>query len=181
MKIGYARVSAADTDRVLQLNTLMGAGCQKVFKDMRSGPTARRPALVRCFKALKGGDTLIVWKLDRLGRSLTDLISLLNDLRARGVNFRSLTEAIDTETRQGRAMWRMVGMLAAVEQSLTGERTRVGIHAAQRRGVKFGRTPKLAAPQIARARRLISQGEAAQSVASLLRVSRATLYRALAR
>jgi DNA invertase Pin-like site-specific DNA recombinase len=181
MKYGYARVSTGDKDRALQLGSLTSAGCQKVFKDRLSGATARRPALVRCFNALKSGDTLIVWKLDRLGRSLSDLIVLLDDLRARGIKFRSLAEAIDTEMPQGRAMWRMVGMLAEVERSLTGERTRVGIHAAQRQGVKFGRTRKLNSQQVARARTLISRGEAPQSVASLLRVSRATLYRALAR
>ena len=90
-------------------------------------------------KKLEHGDTLIVWKLDRLGRSLRDLITMLDDLRARGVKFHSLTEAIDTATPTGRAMWQMIGVLAELERSLISERTRAGVKAAQRRGVKFGR------------------------------------------
>ena len=92
---------------------------------------------------MQAGDTLIVWKLDRLGRSLRDLIHMLDDLKQRGVKFRSLTEAIDTETPTGRAMWQMIGVLAELERSLISERTRAGVKAAQRRGVKFGRKPKL--------------------------------------
>jgi DNA invertase Pin-like site-specific DNA recombinase len=128
---------------------------------------------------LKPGDILVVWKLDRLGRSLRDLISLLDNLRERGIKFRSLTEQIDTETPTGRAMWQMIGVLAELERSLISERTRAGVKAAQRRGVKFGRKPKLSGQQIGHARKLISQGEAPQSVADILRVSRSTLYRAL--
>jgi DNA invertase Pin-like site-specific DNA recombinase len=124
--------------------------------------------------------TLIVWKLDRLGRSLRDLIAMLDDLRERGVKFRSLTEQIDTETPTGRAMWQMIGVLAELERSLISERTRAGVKAAQRRGVKFGRKPKLTPQQIAHARKLIDQGEDRQKVATLFKVGRKTLYRALA-
>jgi DNA invertase Pin-like site-specific DNA recombinase len=126
------------------------------------------------------GDTLIVWKLDRLGRSLRDLIAMLDDLRERGVKFRSLTEQIDTETPTDRAMWQMIGVLAELERSLISERTRAGVKAAQRRGVKFGRKPKLTPQQIAHARKLIDQGEDRQKVATLFKVGRKTLYRALA-
>src|SRR5690242_10109191 len=108
MKYGYARVSTDDQSTALQLTALKRAGCSTIFKDEGlSGATAKRPALLRCLKAMQPGDTLTVWKLDRLGRSLRDLITVLDDLRARGVKFRSLTEAIDTTTPTGRAMWQM--------------------------------------------------------------------------
>jgi DNA invertase Pin-like site-specific DNA recombinase len=105
MKYGYARVSTDDQSTALQLAALKRAGCKTFFKDQGlSGATTKRPALLRCLKALEDGDTLIVWKLDRLGRSLRDLIAMLDDLKERGVKFRSLTEQIDTETPTGRAM-----------------------------------------------------------------------------
>ena len=132
-------------------------------------------------KTLQAGDTLIVWKLDRLGRILRDLIHMLDELRARGVRFRSLTEAIDTETPTGRAMWQMIGVLAELERSLITERTRAGVKAAQVRGVKFGRKLKLTGQQVAHARKLIEGGEPVPQVAKLLSVDRATVYRALQR
>ena len=125
MKIGYARVSTDDQTPALQLAALTNAGCKTIFKDAGlSGATTKRPALLRCLKKLEHGDTLIVWKLDRLGRSLRDLIAMLDDLKGRGVKFRSLTEAIDTETPTGRAMWQMIGVLAELERSLISERAR---------------------------------------------------------
>ena len=164
MKHGYARVSTDDQNPALQLAALKKAGCQAVFKDEGiSGATTRRPALLRCLKNLEHGDTLIVWKLDRLGRSLRDLITMLDDLRARGVKFHSLTEAIDTATPTGRAMWQMIGVLAELERSLISERTRAGVKVAQRRGVKFGRKPRLTPEQINDARNLIEKGEAAST------------------
>ncbi len=130
MKYGYARVSTDDQNPALQLAALKKAGCKTIFKDDGiSGATTKRPALLRCLKKLEHGDTLIVWKLDRLGRSLRDLITMLDDLKQRGVKFRSLTEAIDTETPTGRAMWQMIGVLAELERSLISERTRAGVKA----------------------------------------------------
>lgn len=124
-----------------------------MFKDEGlSGTTTKRPALTRCLKTLRPGDTLIVWELDRLGRSLRDLIPLLDELRAHGIKFRSLTEHIDTETPAGRAMWQMIGVLAELERSLITERTRAGVTAARQRGVKFGPKPKLTAQQITHTR-----------------------------
>ena len=182
MKYGYARVSTDDQNPALQLTALKKAGCREVFKDEGiSGATTKRSALQRCLKALQAGDTLIVWKLDRLGRSLRDLIHMLDDLRARGVRFRSLTEAIDTETPTGRAMWQMIGVLAELERSLITERTRAGVKAAQVRGVKFGRKLKLSAQQVTYARKLVEGGEPVPQVAELLSVDRATVYRALQR
>jgi DNA invertase Pin-like site-specific DNA recombinase len=108
----------------LQLAALQKAGCKSMFEDEGlSGTTTKRPALTRCLKTLRPGDTLIVWELDRLGRSLRDLIPLLDELRAHGIKFRSLTEHIDTETPAGRAMWQMIGVLAELERSLITERT----------------------------------------------------------
>jgi len=117
--------------------------------------------------------------LDRLGRSLRDLITILDDLKQRGVKFRSLTEAIDTETSTGRAMWQMIGVLAELERSLISERTSAGVKAARARGVKFGRKPKLTRQQIAHAVCLIDQGQRREDVAELFQVNRSTLYRAL--
>ena len=181
MKYGYARVSTEDQNADMQLTALKRAGCKTAFTDQLSGATGvKRPALLRCLKKLEHGDTLMVWKLDRLGRSLRDLITMLDDLKKRGVKFRSLTEAIDTETPTGRAMWQMIGVLAELERSLISERTRAGVKDAQRRGVKFGRKPKLTPQQITHARKLIDSGERREDVAALLNVDRTTLYRALA-
>src|SRR5580658_3133791 len=146
--------------------------------DGLSGATTKRPALLRCLKKLEHGDTLTVWKLDRLGRSLRDLITMLDDLKQRGVKFRSLTEAIDTETPTGRAMWQMIGVLAELERSLISERTRAGVKAARKRGVKFGRKPKLTPERLAHARKIITQGTTPTNAAKIMDVSRATLYRA---
>ena len=111
MKIGYARVSTTDQNPALQ-------GCKRIFTDKASGASRKRPELDKCLKVLDAGDVLVVWKLDRLGRLLRDLITLLDDLKGQGVKFKSLTEAIDTETPTGRAMWQMVGVLAELERSL---------------------------------------------------------------
>jgi len=180
MKIGYCRVSTDDQNPDLQLTALKRAGCRRLFTDKATGAHIKRPELGKCLKTLKAGDTLIVWKLDRLGRSLHDLIGLLDDLKTRGVAFRSVTESIDTTTPTGRAMWQMVGILAELERSLIQERTKAGRTAAQARGVKMGRKPLLTAQQVAHARKLIEQGEHHNTVARSLGVSRRTLYRALA-
>ena len=180
MKYGYARVSTNDQSPALQLAALKRAGCKAVFKDEGiSGATTKRPALLRCLKMLATGDTLVVWKLDRLGRSLRDLIVMLDGFRDRGIKFCSLTEAIDTTTPTGRAMWQMIGVLAELERSLISERTRAGVEAARRNGVKFGRKRKLSAQQIAHARKLLDAGDRQQDVARPFNVGRKTLYRAL--
>src|SRR5215470_9004053 len=112
MKIGYCRVSTDDQNPDMQLTALKRAGCRKIFTDKATGAHVKRPELTKCLKALKAGDVLVVWKLDRLGRSLRDLIALLEDWKTRGVVFRTLTKAIDTATPTGRAMWQMSGILA---------------------------------------------------------------------
>jgi DNA invertase Pin-like site-specific DNA recombinase len=116
--------------------------------------------VARCLRTLRAGDTLIVWKFDRLGRSLSDLITMLDGFRDRGIRFQSLTEAVDTQPPTGRAMWQMIGLLAELGRSLITERTRAGVQAAKRRGVKFGRKPKLTPQQITHARNLVEKGEA---------------------
>jgi DNA invertase Pin-like site-specific DNA recombinase len=164
MKYGYARTSTDDQTTAHQLTAPKRARCSHLYEDKGlTGAHAKRPALLRCLRALRAGDTLIVWKLDTLGRSLRDLITMLDDLRAHGVKFHSLTEAIDTATPMGRAMWQMIGVLAELERSLISERTRAGVKAAQQRGVKFGRKVKLTPERIAHARNLINKGEAAST------------------
>src|SRR5262245_36379859 len=180
MKIGYCRVSTDDQNPDLQLAALKRAGCKRIFTDKASCAHIKRPELAKCLHALNAGDTLIVWKLDRLGRSLHDLIGLLDDLKTRGVAFRSVTESIDTATPTGRAMWQMGGILTELERSLIQERTKVGRAAAQARGVKMGRKPLLSTQQVAHAHKLREQGESPDDIARLLKVSRRTLYRALA-
>lgn len=181
MKYGYARVSTDDQNTALQLTALKRAGCNKTFVDEgKSGETLSRPALQRCLKQLEHGDTLIVWKLDRLGRSVRDLVNILHDLTSRGIQFQSLTENIDTTNPLGRAMLHMVALLAELERGLIVERTKAGQQAARQRGVKFGAKPKLSAAQIEHARQLLTHnGKAPSEVAALLKVSRVTLWRAL--
>jgi len=158
MKYGYARVSTDDQKADMQRAALTKAGCTKIFTDEGlSGATSNRPALRRCLKALYRGDSLTVRKLDRLGRSLRDLIAILDDLKEGGVTFRSLTEAIDTHTPTGRAMWQMIGIMAEFERSLVSERTRAGVQDAKARGVKFGRKPALTPEQIKHANELRSR------------------------
>jgi DNA invertase Pin-like site-specific DNA recombinase len=148
----------------MQHTALRQSGCKTILTDELSGAMTKRSALLRRLKKLERGDTLIVRKLDRLGRSLRDLITMLGDLRARGVKFHSLTEAIDTATPTGRGMWQMIGVQAELERSLISERTRAGVKAAQRRGVKVGRKVKLTPEQFEHARKLIEKGEARQTL-----------------
>lgn len=144
------------------------------------GATTKRPSLIRCLKTLKHGDTLTVWKLDRLGRSLRDLITMLDDLRERGVKFRSLTEHIDAATPTGRAKWQMIGVLAELERSLITERTLAGVKAAKGRGVKLAERQS-SEQQVAHAIKLIDAGDRATDVANRFSVSKSTLYREIAK
>ena len=138
MKYGYARVSSEDQNAAMQISALKRAGCtdKTIFTDKRSGANTNRPQFKKCLKALRPGDVLMVWKLDRLGRSLSDLIKTLDSLKEQRVKFRSLTEHIDTETPTGRAMWQMIGVLAELERSMIVERTREGMKAARERGIR---------------------------------------------
>jgi len=179
MKIGYARVSTDDQNLDLQERALTAAGAEKIYRDQASGALSSRTGLNAALAALKPGDTLIVWRLDRLGRSLPHLISVVGELGERGVAFQSLNDNIDTASAQGRLVFHMMGALAEFERALISERTTAGIRAAQARGVRLGRRPTLDRVQIQHARTLIAGGESPATVARILRVGRSTLYRAL--
>jgi DNA invertase Pin-like site-specific DNA recombinase len=182
MLIGYARVSTSDQKLNLQRDALKAAGCTRIFTDRGvSGATDKRPGLARALAFLKPGHTLIVWKLDRLGRSLAHLVQTIAELGTRGVNFRSLSDPIATESAGGRLVLHIMAALAEFERALNSERTRAGLDAAKRRGKKLGRRPKLTPKKIILARRLIEAGQSPEKVARRLSVARSTLYLALAR
>lgn len=181
MRIGYARISTEDQKLRLQLDALHRAGCAHIYRDNGVSAVAReRPGLSRALRRLKPGDVLVVWKLDRLGRSLADLIDIITGLRERGVGLQSLQEQIDTTSAGGRFYFHMLAALAEFERELIAERTRAGLAAAKRRGVRIGRPRKLSAAQIQKARSQISSGEATiETLARRLRVSTRTLARAI--
>jgi DNA invertase Pin-like site-specific DNA recombinase len=181
MDIGYARVSTGEQTLDLQLDALAKAGCDKVFTETASGATSERPLLKEALAYARKGDTIVVWRLDRLGRSLQHLIATVADLRDRGVGFRSLTEQIDTTTSGGKLIFHVFGALAEFERDLIGERTHAGLAAARARGRTGGRPRALTDPkQLALARRLYADGETdVATICRTLGVSRATLYRYL--
>ena len=177
MLVGYVRVSTNDQNTALQKNALECAGCELIFEDKISGKTSERPGLKKLLKVLACGDTLIVWKLDRLGRSMRHLVILIEELRQRGINFRSLTDSIDTSTPMGRFFFHVMGALAEMERELIVERTRAGLEAARAQGRIGGRRPKLTVDQWAQAGRLIAAGESSQRVALIFDVGLSSLYR----
>lgn len=180
MRIGYARISTDEQNLDLQLAALEGAGCGRIFEDRGvSAGAHRRPGLSEALSSLTDGDVLVVWKLDRLGRSLGQLVGLLDDLGRRGVGFGSITEAIDTTTAGGRLVFHMMAALAEFERSVIVERTRAGMSAARRRGKRLGRPAKLTPERLEHARALVATGEhTRRSVAALLGVDESTLRRA---
>lgn len=180
MIIGYARVSTLDQNLELQRDALEKAGCERVFEDHVSGASAERPGWTQAQAVLREGDTLVVWRLDRLGRSLKHLIDTVNELDARGIGFQSVNEKIDTTTPGGRLVFHIFGALAEFERELIRERTQAGLAAARARGRKGGRPRKLTPRQVATARTLLKDREhTVTAVAEMLGVSRSTLYRAL--
>jgi DNA invertase Pin-like site-specific DNA recombinase len=182
MLTGYARVSTTDQNLSLQRDALKAAGCEKIFSDRGvSGSLVKRSGLNAALKSLRPGDTLLVWKLDRLGRSLSHLVETVADLGARGINFRSLSDPIDTESAGGRLVLHIMAALAEFERSIIIERTRAGLAAAKRRGRKLGRPRSLSPADAADARGLIDMGEAVADVARALGIARSTLYESLAR
>jgi DNA invertase Pin-like site-specific DNA recombinase len=177
--VGYARVSTLDQDPTLQLDALATAGCEKVFEDRASGARADRPGLRWALDYVRDGDVLIVWKLDRLGRSLPHLIETVSALEKRSVGFRSLTEAIDTTTPGGRLVFHLFGALGQFERDLIRERTRAGLAAAEARGRKGGRKPVITAEKLKRAREIIGKGLTVREAAMRLKVGKTALYEAL--
>jgi len=179
--IGYARISTTDQDPALQLDALNNAGCIKVFSDTASGALDQRPELDRMLDQLRPGDTVVVWRLDRLGRSLKHLITLVEDLESKKVGFRSLTEAIDTTTAGGKLVFQIFGAMAEFERSIIKERTMAGLEAARARGRKGGRPTVMTPEKIKMARKLYDSKEyTVESIATELGVSRKTVYRHLA-
>lgn len=177
MLIGYARVSTADQDLSLQLDALAAAGCEKVFTDKASGTKANRDGLAEALAYAREGDSLVVWKLDRLGRSMKGLVDLAADLEVRKVDLRSLTDGIDTKTAAGRFFFHVMAALAVMERELILERTRAGLEAARRAGRVGGRKRVMTPAKLESARKLLTAGTPPKDVASSLGVSVATLYR----
>jgi len=177
MMIGYARVSTLEQNLDLQQDALIKAGCEKVFEDKASGTRMNRPGLVKALELLRDGDTLVIWKLDRLGRSVKQLVDMVGELHKQNIQFRSLTDAIDTGTPSGRFFFHVMASLAEMERELTVERTRAGLEVAKRLGRKGGRKPKMTASKIESAKRLLASGVPPREVAKNLGVSVPTLYR----
>jgi DNA invertase Pin-like site-specific DNA recombinase len=179
---GYARVSTADQHPEIQENALKEAGCERIWTDHGvSGKLASRPQLDACLAALQPGDTLVVWKLDRLGRSVQHLVTVINDLQERKVGFKSLTEALDTTTNGGRLIFHIFAAIAEFERGLIVERTMVGLAEAKRKGHYGGHPPGLTGEQAKLARQMIDSGASVAAVARSLDVSRATVYRHMER
>ncbi len=182
MLLGYARVSTDDQDAALQVDALKAAGCAKVFIDTASGGLAERPELTRLLDQARPGDTLVVWRLDRLGRSIKHLIATLTDLSEIEIGFRSLTENIDTTTPGGRLVFHIFAALAEFERDLIRERTKAGLAAARQRGRQGGRPPTMSPKQVTTARQLYDQRDmTVEQIGEVLGVSRTTIYRALRR
>src|SRR5450631_1219522 len=178
MRIGYARVSTDDQTLDLQRDALKKAKCREIYEEQASGKNTARPQLEACLKSLREGDTLIVWRLDRLGRSLGDLIRLTQDFKTRGVSFASLTEQIDTRSPTGQLVFHVFGALAEFERHLIRERTLAGLKSARARGRKGGRPRKLAPKDLKTVRELLRSGDVPVStIAEQFRVARSTLYR----
>jgi DNA invertase Pin-like site-specific DNA recombinase len=182
-RIGYARVSTEDQNLALQLDALRAAGCTRVFCDEGvSGAARSRPALQQALAALRPGDTLVTWRLDRLGRSLSHLIDIIEDLGSGRIEFCSLLEGMDTTTASGEFAFHILGAMAHFERRIIGERTKAGMASAKARGVVLGRPPKLTAAQISRARRDLAVGtRSAAEIAARMGVAPVTLARALRR
>ena len=181
MLIGYARVSTDDQDLSLQRDALNASGCTRIFTDTMSGAKAERPGLSAALDHCRAGDTVVVWRLDRLGRSLTNLIELMTALEEKEIGFKSLSEQIDTTTSGGKLVFHIFGALAEFERELIRERTRAGLAAARARGRQGGRPKKLDTPKkIAMAQALYDAGtHSINDICQTLGVSRATLYRVI--
>lgn len=180
--LGYARVSTSEQDPRLQHDALTAAGCYRTFTDTASGSLASRPQLDLLLDQLRPGDTLVVWRLDRLGRSVRNLIDLITELQDRGVHFKSLQDHIDTSSPSGKLVFHIFASLAEFERDLIRERTHAGLEAARARGRVGGRPAKLSGDDVATARRLhASRTVTVAEIGRILGVSRSTVYRALSK
>lgn len=180
MLIGYARVSTVDQNAELQTDALSAAGCEKIYVEKASGAQRDRPELIGALSYMRKGDTLVVWRLDRLARSLKQLIETVEDLETKGMKFCSLTEAIDTSTSGGKLVFQIFGALAEFERSLIRERTTAGLLAAKARGRVGGRPPALSPADIKAAKAMLSDPDiTVEQVAEKMGVAPSTLYRHL--
>ena len=177
MLIGYARVSSDDQDLSLQIDALTKTGCTKIFSDKLSGTKKTRPGLEDAISHLRAGDSLVIWKLDRLGRTVKGLIDLVGKLEEKSIHFRSITEGIDTTTPAGRFFFHIMASLAQMERELLVERTKAGLAAAKKRGRTGGRKRIMTPGKIEAAKNLLEQGMPPRDVARNLEVSIPTLYR----
>lgn len=178
MLIGYARVSTEDQNPDLQHDALTKAGCEQIFTDQISGTKARRPGLEQALSHLRSGDTLVVWRLDRLGRSLRHLIDTVTDLQDKGIGFKSITESIDTTTSGGKLVFHIFGALAEFEREIIRERTKAGLSAARARGRKGGRPKVLSTSKAEMARQLYAdKTHSIAEICDTLGISRVTLWR----
>ena len=178
-RIGYARVSTPDQKLSLQHDALKRAGCERLFDDQASGARTDRPGLADALAYLRAGDTLVVWKLDRLGRMMSHLIEKIGELASRGIGFRSLTENIDTTTPGGMLVFNIFGSLAQFERDLIRERTQAGLRAARERGSKGGRRPVVTPDKLRKARAHIAAGLTVREAAARLKIGKTALYKAL--
>ena len=177
-RIGYARVSTDDQNLDLQRDALTRSGCASIYEETASGKASLRIELEHCRKALRSGDTLVVWRLDRLGRSLSDLVKIIGELEREGITFESLTEKIDTGSASGKMQFHVFAALAEFEHTLIRERTLAGLRAARARGRVGGRKPKLNEKQIREIKTLLSDPAAqVKDIAERYGVSRTTLYK----
>lgn len=182
MKIGYARVSTLDQNLDLQISALRASGCELIYYDRISGAQWKRPRLSAALRKLKRGDTLVVWKMDRIGRSLMHLMNLISRLQSRGVQFLSLTESFDTSSAIGRLMMHMLGAFAEFEKEVIQERTRAGLAAARQKGQLLGRRPLLNADQRAEIIQQVASGaELLTDLAKRFNVHPRTIRRCLVR
>jgi DNA invertase Pin-like site-specific DNA recombinase len=180
MLIGYARVSTQDQTLNLQQDALTKAGCNKIFTDTASGAKTERKGLEEALSYVRKGDTLVVWRLDRLGRSLPHLIATMTDLEERGIGFKSLTENIDTTTSGGKLIFHIFGALAEFERNLIRERTQAGLLAARARGRKGGRPKALRDRRLSMAQALYNNKQnSIAEICQTLKISKATLYRSI--
>ncbi|MHC5853548.1 recombinase family protein [Nostoc sp.] len=177
MLIGYARVSTADQNLALQYDALKAAGCERIFEDKISGSRAERVGLNQAMEMLRKGDTFVVWKLDRLGRSVGKLVETVEKLEKQGIDFKSLTDSIDTSTPSGRFFFHVMASLAQMERELIAERTKAGLEAARLLGRKGGRKRKMNESKLEAAKKLLASGIPPKEVAKNLGISVPTLYR----
>jgi DNA invertase Pin-like site-specific DNA recombinase len=177
LKIGFARVSTPDQDLAMQIDALKAAGCDRIFTETGSGAKADRPYLNAALSHLRPGDTLVVWRLDRLGRDLKHLVELVDDFKKRGIGLRSLMDPIDTTTAAGELVFMIFASLARFERELIKERTRAGVAAARARGRHGGRKKKLTTKEMREIRALMKDPEITRTeIAQRFKIGRSTLY-----